>query len=556
MLAACTLPYCKKGFLDRASTTQQQDVDIFTSFAMTDQVVNNLYSKLRGNYTYLSGYNMSSAADESKDASNWMGSMRFNNGSWSGNDNPIGNTWRDNYVAIRQANTILENVAKYKTPDDPNNVGSLDNRIGEVYYLRAYYLYELMRQFGGVIVVTKTIDQADAKALNRPRSSFDSCVAQVLADCDEAVKRVQATYPATQVGRVTKGTAMALKSRVLLLSASPLWAVAGKNGYLADISSSTAASDPEKWRKAAAAAKAVIDLKNDQGAQVYDLELTLAARQNMFKSNVLTSREVIFVRMNEANQDYDRYMFPNGSGGWSGGAPSQNLVDDYEMKNGLPITDPLSGYNPDTPYANRDARFYTDILYPGAPWKGRKIETFAKGRDEQSTETDHTRTGYFCRKLVDETITAGQSGSNRTINGITFRLAEIFLNYVEALNEYDPGNPDILIYLNRIRTRAGQPPILAGLTQGQMRQKIRNERRIELCFENFRFWDVRRWKIAENTEKTLWGMKPVVDPSKPGGYRYDRFKVEDRLWRSAMYVIPITTDETLRNPNLKQNEGW
>ncbi len=544
---------CKKDFLDRASTTQQQDEDIFTSFVMTDQVVNNLYSRMRGVYTYLGGYQMGAATDEAKDASNWMASMQFNNGSWSGNNNPIGNTWRENYVAIRQANSILEGIARYNTPDDVQNPGWLENRIGEVYFLRAWYLFELMRQFGGVIIVNSVIDQNDMEALNQPRSTYDECVAQVLRDCDEAFQRVRYTYPSNEVGRITKGAALALKSRVLLYSASPLWAEAGKNSFQANIDGPANASDPQKWQRAADAAKAVIDLRDGAGNLVYELEPNLAARQRMFITNTLTSKEVIMVRMNEGNRD--QYMFPFGSNGWSGSAPSDNLVSDYEMNNGLPIDDPNSGYNPDRPYENRDPRLYSDILYNGAPWKGRRIETFQGGRDEANTNTDHSRTGYYLRKLANENATIGQGGSVR-VDGIQFRLAEIYLNYAEALNEVSPGHPDILTYVNRVRTRAGQQPLDAGLSQNAMRERIQNERRIELSFENHRFWDVRRWRIAENTEQELWGMRPIADATKPDGFRYERFLVEERTWRNAMYVIPITQDETLRNPNLVQNAGW
>ncbi len=546
------LTSCKKDFLDRASTTQQQDEDIFTSFVMTDQVVNNLYSRTRGVYTYCAGYSMSAATDEAKDASNWMASMTFNNGSWSGNNNPIGNTWRDNYVAIRQANSILEGIEQFKTPDDANNPGYLNNRIGEVYFLRAWYLFELMRQFGGVIITTHSIAQSDNEALNQPRSTYDECVAQVLKDCDEAYSRVEYSYPNNQVGRITKGTCLALKSRVLLYSASPLWAEAGKTSYQADINGGGTASDPDKWQKAAAAAKAVIDLNNN-GTVLYQLEPDLNSRKSMYLDRTLASKEVIWVRMNEGNRD--QYLFPFGSNGWSGCAPSDNLVADYEMNNGLPIADPASGYDPDKPYQNRDPRFYSDILYNKANWKGRNIETFAGGRDEASTQTDHSRTGYYCRKLANENATIGGGGSLRT-DGIQFRLAEIYLNYAEALNEYDPGNADIAEYVNRVRERAGQQPLPVTLAQDEMRERIHNERRIELSFENHRFWDVRRWKIAENTENALWGMKPIEDNTKPDGYRYERYKVEDRIWRNAMYVIPITTDEILRNPNLKQSEGW
>ena len=543
----------RKNFLDSAATTHQQDADIFTNFTMTDQVVNNLYSRIRGPYTYLGGYSMSAATDESKDASSWMASQTFNNGSWNGTT--IGNTWRENYVAIRQANTILENIVKYKTPDDPNNPGTLENRVGEVYFLRAWYLAELIKQFGGVIIVTQTMDQTDEAALNRSRNSYDSCVAQILADCDEAVKRLPYSYPNTQVGRITKGACLALKARALLYAASPLWALAGKSGFQGDISSSSNATDPEKWRQAAAAAKAVIDLSNS-GAAVYSLEPTLAARKQMYTATTLQSTEVIFERMRETDQGMDKYLFPFGNSGWSGCAPVQNIVDDYEMDNGYPINDPTSGYNPARPYEHRDPRFYQDILYNDATFKGRKIETFAGGKDAVSTDVDHTRTGYYARKLIDETITPGQSSSVRQVHGIIFRLAEFYLSYAEALNEYDPGNADIATHVNAIRQRAGMPVLPSGLSQADMRQRIRNERRIELAFENHRFWDVRRWKIAENTEKTIWGLQAVKDDTEPGGFRYERFKVEERPWRNAMYVIPITVDETLRNPNLVQNQGW
>ncbi len=547
------LASCKKGFLDRAATTQQQDIDIFTNFTMTDQVVNNLYSRIRGPYTYLSGYSMSAASDEAKDASAWMASQTFNNGSW--NATTIGNTWRENYVAIRQANTILENVVKYNTPDDPNNPGTLENRIGEVYFLRAWFLAELIKQFGGVIIVTKTMDQTDEAALNRPRNSYDSCVGQIMADCDEAFRRLPYSYPPTQVGRVTKGACLALKARALLYAASPLWAVAGKTSFQGDISSSANAADPEKWRRAAAAAKAVIDFNNN-GNTVYRLEPTLAARKQLFTATTLTSSEVIFQRMRETDQAMDRYLFPFGNSGWSGCAPTQNLVDAYEMDNGYPISDPASGYNDARPYEHRDPRFYQDILYNDASFKGRKIETFSGGKDAVSTDVDHTRTGYFARKLIDENITPSQSSSVRQVHGIIFRLSEFYLDYAEALNEAEPGHADILTSVNAIRRRAGMPDLPSGLSQADMRQRIRNERRIELAFENHRFWDVRRWKIAEQTEKAIWGLQAIKDDTAPGGFRYERFKVEDRPWRNPMYVIPITVDETLRNPNLVQNEGW
>lgn len=542
---------CQKGFLDRAATTQQQDEDIFSLFNQTDQVINNLYSKLPEVYGYLQGYQMASATDEAKDASNWMASMRFNSGSLSPTDNPIGNTWRNYYVMIRQANSILEGIQKFNTPDNPNRAGDLDNRIGEVHFLRAWALFELTRQFGGVIIVNSVIqDPNDDAALKRPRNAYDSCVAQIAADCDIAYSKVEKPslpYRPQDFGRVTKAACLALKSRIYLYSASPLWAETGKTTPFPDISENTMASDPAKWQKAADAAKTAIDYCAEAG---YQLEANLTGRKNMY-IQPWNSKEVLWVRMNEeGGSEFERHYFPFGFSGWSAAAPTQNVVDDYEMKDGTPI-ETSSTYNPAAPYANRDPRFYTDILYNGASFKGRSIETYAGGRDEASTATDHSRTGYYQRKLVDEAGIVGQT--SRTTDGIVFRLAELYLNYAEALNEYAPGNADIANYVNLIRRRAGMPDLPAGLNQAEMRLRIRNERRIELFAENQRFWDVRRWKIASQTEQEIWGMKATREGS---GFKYERFLVEKRPWRNAMLVIPITLDETFRNPNLKQNPGW
>ncbi|MCK7557801.1 RagB/SusD family nutrient uptake outer membrane protein [Chitinophaga sedimenti] len=489
-----------------------------------------------------------------------MNTFRFNNGSWSGNDNPIGNSWRDCYVAIRQANSILEGIAKYNTPDDPNNPGSLQRRRGEVFFLRAYFLAELMKQFGGVLIITKTIEINDLVTLNGARSTYDSCLAQVIKDCDSAYNLLPAINENHNVGRITKGVTLALKSRMTLYAASPLWAIAGKTSYMGNITPDKTASDPDKWAAAAAAAKAVLDFKAD-GAPVYVLEPTLAARQEIFLSKALTSKEVIWMRMRDDDRGLDQYMFPFGSSGWSGASPSQNLAGDYEMlATSLVPAAPGSGYDPANPFVGRDPRFYTDILYNQATLKGRKLEYWSKtdvwpvGKDEMSTATDHSRTGYTMRKLINPEATIGQS--SRQIHGIVYRLAEFYLNYAEAQNEVLPA-PDQSVYdaINAVRSRAGVKPFIVGsMTKEQMRDAVRHERRIELAFEGHRFWDVRRWKIAAETEPVLWGMKTTRNAD--GSFTYEVVKVEDRPFAPRMYMIPITQDETLRNPNLKQNPEW
>ncbi|WP_295119868.1 RagB/SusD family nutrient uptake outer membrane protein [uncultured Chitinophaga sp.] len=547
---------CDKGFLDRAATTQQQDKDIFSNFAVTDQVISNLYSRTPRVLRYVGGNSMlASAADEGKDASTWMNSFRFNAGSWSGNDNPIGNSWRDCYVAIRQANSILEGIEKYGTPDDPNNIGALSRRRGEVFFLRAFFLSELMKQFGGVLIITKTIAIDDVVTLNGARTTYDSCLAQVIKDCDSAYRLLPSVNKDIDVGRVTKGVTLALKSRMTLYAASPLWAIAGKTDYKGDITIDKTASDPAKWEAAAAAAKALLDFKDEGGAPVYILEPTLPARQDIYRTRALQSREVIWMRMRDDDQGFDQYTFPFGSGGWSGVSPSQNLAGDYEMQATSLIPSATgSGYNPAQPFVGRDPRFYTDILYNDATFKGRKMEFWLGGKDEMSNNTDHSRTGYAMRKLNNESATIGQT--SRQIHSIIYRLAEFYLNYAEAQNEV-LATPDASVYdaINAVRVRAGVKPFLAGsMTKEQMRDAVRHERRIELAFEGHRFWDVRRWKIAAETEPILWGMKSTKNGD--GTFTYEIVKVEDRPFAPRMYMIPITQDETLRNPNLKQNPEW
>ncbi|MBK7097073.1 MAG: RagB/SusD family nutrient uptake outer membrane protein [Sphingobacteriales bacterium] len=409
-----------------------------------------------------------------------------------------------------------------------------------------------MRQFGGVIIVTKVIqDPNDNESLKKSRSPYDSCVAQILSDCDIAFSMVENyPYAAKDFGRVTKSACLSLKSRILLYSASPLWAIAGKTSPLPDISDNNSASDAGKWKLAADASKAAIDYAASAGFQI---EPALAGRRAMY-IQPWNSKEVLWVRMNEeGGSEFERHYFPFGFSGWSAGAATQNVVDDYEMKDGISIKS-SSMYNPAQPYKDRDARFYMDIGFNGAYFKSRVIETFEGGRDEQSTATDHSRTGYYMRKLVDTSQTVGQT--SRTTDGIVFRLSELYLNYAEALNEYNPGHSDIAIYINYIRKRAGQPDLPIGLSQSEMRERIRIERRIELLAENHRFWDVRRWKIASQTDQNIYGMKATKSASAPGGFIYQKFLVEKRPWRNAMLVIPITLDETFRNPNLVQNPGW
>jgi starch-binding outer membrane protein, SusD/RagB family len=338
-------------------------------------------------------------------------------------------------------------------------------------------------------------------------------------------------------GRATKGAALALKSRLLLYAASPLY-------------------NAGTWQAAADAAKAVMDLNK------YSLNPDYA---NLFIAEEGNSNEIIFARFYNLNSRHTALEIANGPNGydaWGGNTPLQNLVDAYEMNTGKPIEAPDSGYDPQNPYANRDPRFYATILYNGAQYRGRSVETFtAGGKDSKDgpSSWNTSQTGYYLRKFMDDTnpIQNPWNVAGRQ-PWIYFRYAEILLNYAEAQNE--AVGPDATVYeaINAIRSRPGinMPALPAGLSQAEMRERIRRERQVELAFEEHRFYDVRRWKIAEVTENApAYGMAIT----KTGDtFTYTRkVALEGRRFEKQHYWLPIPRAEIQASGNkLQQNQDY
>nr|MBA4166766.1 RagB/SusD family nutrient uptake outer membrane protein [Chitinophagaceae bacterium] len=245
-------------------------------------------------------------------------------------------------------------------------------------------------------------------------------------------------------------------------------------------------------------------------------------------------------------------------GGWGGTQPTQNIVDQYEMTDGLPYdVSPL--YNPNDPYKNRDPRFGASILYDGTTWNGREIELKSGGTEGMGTANDATKTGYNLRKFMDPSIISTDAGNGYN-DWILLRLGEVLLNYAEAQNE--AVGPDASVYdaVNAVRGRqsVSMPPLAAGLGQSDMREKIRHERTIELAFEEDRFFDLRRWKNASGNyladsalNQPVYGMKISNDRST-----HTRFKWEDRIYLPKLRLLPVPQSELNKNPNLAQNPGW
>ncbi|WP_254448724.1 RagB/SusD family nutrient uptake outer membrane protein [Spirosoma rhododendri] len=224
---------------------------------------------------------------------------------------------------------------------------------------------------------------------------------------------------------------------------------------------------------------------------------------------------------------------------------------------GRDITNANSGYNPQNPFANRDPRLAATVLYNGASYRGRAVETFRpNGLDSpDGPESFNTSpTGYYLRKFMDESRDLG-SATGSQAPWIYFRLGEVLLNYAEAQNE--AAGPDASVYdaVNRIRARASMPNLPVGLTQTQMRDRIRHERQVELAYEEHRYYDVRRWRIANRTENLpVRGVAITKDAS--GALQYSFPTVQERRFNDRNYFLPIPLKETQANPNLVQNTGY
>ncbi|MFC2263698.1 MAG: RagB/SusD family nutrient uptake outer membrane protein [Prevotella conceptionensis] len=544
---AFTLSSCN-GFLDREEDSFIDKTATFDSYNRTKQYLTYAYTLLPDGLNRFSREAMlASATDDAEFAIESAEIQQFNNGSWNALNNPD-DVWNRYYSGISKCCTLLENTNHVnldisrldpdKQVEYANSLKDIRMWRAEARFLRAYFHFELLKRYGPIPIVTSTLS-INGNYENTPRSTMKEVVDFIAKECDIAADTLELT-PWRNVndafGRATKGAALALKSRLLLYAASPLYVDFG------DTNEANKPTDVALWKSAADAAKAVIDLNQ------YELASSYA---DLFK-NDFQNKEYIFVRRYAANSDFEKSNFPVSFGGKGGTNPSQNLVDDYEMLDGTPFdwNDPAKAAQP---FENRDARLGATILMNMAPFKGKKVATYPEGADA-TPNPNATKTGYYLRKFLNEDVNIQTGGSSGGHVVPLFRLAEIYLNYVEALNECDPTNPDIALYLNKVRNRASLPNVSA-LSQEQMRAVIQHERRVELAFEEHRSWDVRRWKIASSTlGAPLMGVQ--IERKPLGGYTYMPVKVEQRVFQPKMYWYPIPQSEVLKLKQWKQNNGW
>lgn len=518
----------------------------------------------------------------------------------------INNTiaWGNMYAQIRAANIALKNLAEPQF-DDPALAERLN---GEAHFMRAYYYHQLLRYYGGVPLIDQVYELGE-ESYAAPRNTFEECVNFIVADCDQAAALLDGKEPAD--GRASTEAALALKARILVYAASDLHDIptaSAKSSTIAGFSDPailgyTGGDRTARWQAARAAAQAVLDrasgyktdlaapVSPEEGEQNYE-DISLA--QNGGDAELLLARYFINLKQENGGR-IGLYNGPNGYHNWAGNTPTQNLVDDYQMMDGSEF----SWDNPEqaaAPYENRDPRFYATILYDGADWKPRTPDVAAKdpanqiqtgqyeiiqdgtvstffGLDTRQSSVEDwngSRTGYYMHKFTNKDPNVVDQNTWQEVPWPVLRYTEAILNYVEA--SIGVGDEEAARnWLNKIRFRAGMPAITA--SGEELTEQYRNERRVELVFEEHRFHDARRWMIAEQTlgeqvevvkiEGTLKpGANVTLYQYNPENYNYEYTVqtidpgIENRQWLDKMYYLPISREEVNRNEALVQNPGY
>lgn len=521
--------------------------------------------------------------------------------------------WDSVYTRVRASNIALKNLS---APQFENTNNLVERLKGEAHFLRAYYYQQLLRFYGAVPLIDRPYELGEAD-YTAPRNTYEECVNFIVADCDTAISLLAGLNAAR--GRAGEAAAMALKARVLLYAASDLHDMPTASSKSPTISSYsnkeylgyTSGNRMERWQKAKDAALAVIN----QTAYAYKLDLTAPATPEEGEENYMVlslgggskavagdgAREILLGRFfvdlkDEAGNWLGRNNGPNGYHNWAGNTPIQNLVDDYEMLDGSKFSwdNPVHAA---APYQNRDPRLSATILHDGSDWKPRTDDV--KGRDPNNqiqtgqyqvtnasggTATQYgldtrnspvedwngTHTGYYFRKFTDPDPAVVDQNTRQFVPWPVLKYTEAVLNYVEACIELGEDG-EARNWLNKIRFRAGMPAISE--SGDDLRQRYRNERRIELAYEEHRFFDARRWMIAPTTLGTKIRLIRIFGTLKPGKqvrvYKYDPESytytytpseldpgIENRQWLDKMYFISIHRDEMNRNDKLVQNPGY
>ncbi|RNC65958.1 RagB/SusD family nutrient uptake outer membrane protein [Proteiniphilum sp. X52] len=531
------------------------------NFSNIGGLVSDIYSRLDYDFGNYDQAMLASASDEAEYAWSSNKIHDFYNGAWSPS-NPMSSTWNSSYTAIQGCNLFLEEFLGLTFPELSFNddyaaqMFRYNNYENEVRFLRAYFYFNLIRQYGDVPFFTHVISTEEINSLHR--RPFAEIVEFIVDECDAIVNKIPVDYtnlgsvaiPGNpENGRANRLAVLALKARTLLFAASPLF---------------NTDNSKELWKEATMANKAVLDSCSKYG-------YVLGNYTDIWGAENWQSKEAIFVRRlpdTGGTNVLEQRNFPVGvEGGNSGNCPTQTLVDAYQMKaTGKFWNEDGSGFDPANPYEGRDPRFEMSIVKNGdtrwPSYNTRPIQTYVGGANGAPI-AGATPTGYYLRKLLDSSIDLRPGTTTRSRHSwITFRLGEFYLNYAEAVFNYlgsaDATSAEFPLSareaVNVVRNRQGvqMPPLETGLAPDDFWKRYSNERMVELAFEGHRFWDVRRWKEGEKF-KSIDRMR--ITRNADGSYTYTR-STQNRIWDNKMYLFPIPQAERLKNPNLTQNPGY
>lgn len=567
------------------------------------------------------------ASDEAKHSLPGASVEYFTNGVWSptrgviwryGNpyNDYLRSPWLNSFVAIRKVNLFLENVDNSAIIDDPTNPAREFDRTwykGQAYFLRAWFQFDLFRRYGAFPIITKALDLVEDD-IYLPRNTLEECYNQIIADLDRAIAVLPYMYDDSNWHRPSKSIAQAVKARVMLYWASPLYQ--GDHATQPYGLEANTVGDVQRWKDVITAVTAAINENTFYALMAVGSWITqpLTGTTAATYTNILAytivpnQRESIWstVQTSQARPTQLEWEFNNMPDGVVGARgltnPTQEMVDAFEV---VPLQAntyrPVAGQpsvkfdwnnsaHAANPYANRDPRFYHAINYNGVLWGTNtayrfRVYTYEGGPHNDQTRPAATKTGYYMRKFLSETFHSYETGRYSTPTRFRneIRLPELLLIYAEAMNEaYGPdvtapegvlrqiqiGTTNYTVAtardaVNLIRRRVEMPLIPLGLSQQQMRDAIRHEKRIEFCFESaHRMFDLRRWKLGEILGQPIHGIKITPASIDANGnpvlpYTYEVVEVEKRVWNDKMYWWPIPYGEIVKyNGKLKQNPGW
>ena len=531
VIALFYLVSCNSDFLEKKPLDAITEEDVFNDSDLLKAYVTACYNAIPNGFDQAM---MSSCTDETYTRHGTNSSVLVSRGEMNPDNITIFDTrmlgtfnyWSTAYDYLRNINTFFEKIEAAGVNADVKKTLT-----GEMMFIRAFVYANLIWRFGGVPLITHTYSLSDTD-FSIQRNTYDECVDFIVKELDDAIARLPANQSA-DYSKASVDACKALKARVLLYAASPL---------------NNQGNDRAKWEKAGAAAMEVIRLP---GHALY---------ANYRKIFLDKNSEVIFERQfTKANGTrINVFNSPNGYGGWGGNCPLQNLVDDYEMKaTGKKPSEPGSGYDPANPYVGRDPRLDATVLYNGAMFKGRPVELFLPGgldTQEGSGGWNSSKTGFFLHKFHDENQILNES-DRVTQPWIFFRLAEFYLIYAEA--QYNLGNEEeCRKYINMVRDRPGVEMPHVTATGNELLEKLRNERRIELAIENHRYYDLRRWLLADEYEnKPAMGVE--VFKNDDNTFTYNSITVLERHFYPQHYWLPIPRAEIIKSKNsLTQNPHY